>query len=180
MIGDRHNRLMTYMLFHGTHSSASSASRILASIRLRMSLRRYSLRPELIKFYVELGQDLETVLIQPRLDVVRMGSGSTDGEGLNRLKEETKDSPAGFSSSSYVNTNRLDFDQRERKLWSAHVKLCLTISRGNAAYKRFFGHKSFIGSASDKVSILKAIAFTSTVGLGKGSGKRSSKPWNQT
>ena len=89
-----------------------------------MSLRRYSLRPELIKFYVELGQDLETVLSQPRLDVVRMGSGSTDGEGLNRLKEETKDSPAGFSLLSYVNTNRLDFDQRERKLWSAHVKLC--------------------------------------------------------
>jgi hypothetical protein len=43
------------------------------------------------------------------------------------------------------------------KTRSAHIKLCLTIGRGSATYKHFFGHNLFIGSASEKVSVFRAV-----------------------
>ena len=64
---------------------------------------------------------LETMLIQPRLDIV--GAGGNDALRTSNLKaNEGKESVTVVSVLTSTFANRLEFDQWERRLW--YVKKC--------------------------------------------------------
>ena len=54
--------------------------------------------------------------------------------------------------------DKASFTPEERRVWSSHIKLALTIGRGQAAWKQKSSNHSFLHESDDRLEVFRHIA----------------------
>lgn len=121
--------------------TVASKREVKLSKHLRSYLRPCCLKqPTVIRHFIELGQNLQRLIVDQRLDLITNDAVDRNATIQTRHRSEGN----------------------ERMLWAAHIKLSLTIGRGNAYHdlgNSTSSYPNLLGSITDKLTIFKTFGF---------------------